>query len=254
MQTQVLVCSPQKATSELLCKSCWDADGVAGQGLHSANCSLWSALLSYAGIMLWGTCAGSEATSFYIVPTDLSFREHSQACAASVRLAGRVARRLCMLLLTSAPVLQSDSALSTDLLFCREALVPDVLKQRVAGGGTVICGATVSVCCRRPLHDCFSHERAQQDSRRPARAFTSRCAHLQFCLTPAKNPAKPGAALLPDLPPFMLPHLCNCTTPVLTAAEAPRSLKQALQQGSLQPETAVQAERIMDWLQKQSSS
>ena len=90
-----------------------------------------------------------------------------------------------------------------------------------AGGAIVICGATMCVCCRRPLHDCFSHQRAQQDSRRQAKAFTSRCAHLHYCLTSAKKPAKLNAArlsrdaLVPVDTPLQLyhSHFCCCRGP-----------------------------------------
>ena len=54
-------------------------------------------------------------------------------------------------------------------------------------------------------------------------------------------------------PTLPLTLLFNCSTPMIAAAEAPRGLQQALQQGNLQPETAVQAKRIMKWLQKRSS-
>ena len=100
-----------------------------------------------------------------------------------------------------------------------------------AGGAIVICGATMCVCCRRPLHDCFSHQRAQQDSRRQARASTSRCAHLHHCLTPAKKPAKPdaarssGDALVHVDTPLQLyhSHFCCCRGPQqLTAGSSAR--------------------------------
>ena len=87
----------------------------------------------------------------------------------------------------------------------------------------VICSATASVCCRRPLHGCCSHKRTQQDSRRQARAFTSRCAICTFAHLPSLQlPAARDAPVHVDTP-LQSYHslLCCCRgSPQLTAGSS----------------------------------